>query len=207
MPSRPFKPRWKKTTQPAALPPPPSPLTSPPIARSTPALTTKRKAKLAAATERRRAELQAVEADLASVHTELVSATAARSAAAARVAIPCASDKAGVETVAHSTTQSLSRVGEVAGPSPNANLLRDHIQRTAELVRLLATEAALASAAPPPPPHTHTPYTPTPPPPPIAEQGTPAPDDIHIDYCDEMDQDDANEEDLHLAQAVLQSTV
>ena len=164
-------------------------LPSPPYARSTLASTslTKREAKLAAATERHRAELQAMEADLAAVHTELVSATAARSAAAARVAIPCASDKADIETFAHSTIQTLSGVGESAGPCPNANLLHEHLHRSAEIIRLVADEAAVASAAAP------------------AAHGTSSPEDSHIDYADDMDQDDANEEDIRPAQAVLQS--
>ena len=147
---------------------------------------TRREAKLATAAARLRAEL---EADLAGLHTELAAADAARSAAAARAAIPCAHDKADIETVAHSTRQTLPRAGEIAGPSANANPLREHLQRSADLVRLLADEAAIATAAAP------------------AAQRAGHPADTHTDFVDDQDMepDEATDEDLRIAQALLQT--
>ena len=147
---------------------------------------TRREAKLTTAAARLRAEL---EADLAGLHTELAAADAARSAAAARAAIPCAHDKADIETVAHSTIQTLSRVGEIAGPSANANLLLEHLQRSADLVRLPADEAAIATAAAP------------------SAQRAGQPADTHTDFVDDQDMepDEATEEDLRIAQAHRQT--
>ena len=150
---------------------------------------TRREAKLTTAAARHRAELEATEADLGTLHTELAAANAAGRAAAARVAIPCAHDKADIDIVAHSTIQTLSRVGEIAGPSANANVLREHLQRSADLIRLLADEAAIATAAAP------------------AAQRAGQPADTHTDFVDDQDMepDEATEEDLRIAPALLQT--
>ena len=101
---------------------------------------TKREGKPPVAVARQREELAVLE-------TELAIATAERSAAAARVAIPSATDIVDLETVAHSTIQTRTRVSEIAGDSATAAPLRERIQQSVALIRAPADEAVAAVAA------------------------------------------------------------
>ena len=110
-------------------------------------------------------------------------------AAAARVAIPNAKDPTRLEHVAHSSIQTLLRARDIAGESDAAHSLRGLLERSAELIRVLAAEAAEAAAA--------TASAPGP------VTGGAAHEGIAIEYVD--DQDMEEEEEVNAARALLQS--
>ena len=150
---------------------------------------TRRETKLASAAARLHAEINSTELDLATTRTQLAAATSERSAAAACVAIPSAQDNAHLQTVAHSSIQTLFRFSEIAGHGANATALRERLQRSAELIRILADEAAAATAAAP------------------AAQSAASPSDMFIVYLGDqaMELEEEAEEDIRATQSLLQT--
>ena len=94
-----------------------------------------------------------------------------------------------MKIVAHSTIQTLTHLSECAGDSATAALLRERIQQSVALIRVLADEAAAAVASS------------------AAAQRDRYPDDDSLAPSDTQDRDEemeeADEEDLRIAESIL----